>query len=152
MEPKNYNRFVTKFIINPKFQFKMVLLFLLISVMNNVIFYTAVHLFFNQAQSGAASMGIPEAKPFYDFIMNQKNEMNFNLIIVLVLSTLLMFFIGITLSHKIAGPLYRLNLHFRNMANDSTLKKIHFRKGDFFNEIAVEESFNKFVDDYNKKG
>lgn len=48
---------------------------------------------------------------------------------------------GIVLSHRVAGPLYRLNVHMKEIAEGKTQGKVKFRNKDFFLELA--DSFNE---------
>ena len=55
-----------------------------------------------------------------------------------------MFIICIFFSHKVAGPLYKLNQYLLKIANDEHVDEIRFRKGDYFPELA--DSFNNAVE------
>lgn len=59
-----------------------------------------------------------------------------------VISLLILTLGGIYISHKVAGPLYRLkkNLEQSSMKN---LKSVGFRKGDYFTDI--KDAFNAFI-------
>ena len=49
------------------------------------------------------------------------------------------------LSHRVAGPIYRLNQHLKSIADDpKKLRTISFRKGDYFED--VETNFNRMVE------
>jgi hypothetical protein len=58
---------------------------------------------------------------------------------------------GLFYSHKIAGPLYRLNKYFEDAAvkGEPLDKKVYFREDDFFQEVP--ESINKYIDGINEK-
>ena len=47
---------------------------------------------------------------------------------------------GVILSHRIAGPLYRLNRHMLRVAKGDEMGEVSFRKGDFF--IELSDSYN----------
>ena len=57
--------------------------------------------------------------------------------------TLLVFIVCIFFSHKIAGPLFKLNKHLNKITRNEEVETIAFRKGDYFHEIA--DSFNEAV-------
>jgi nitrogen fixation/metabolism regulation signal transduction histidine kinase len=50
---------------------------------------------------------------------------------------------GLLISHRIAGPIYRMCLHLDLVANGKTEKDVSFRKKDFFPELA--EAFNRHM-------
>lgn len=57
--------------------------------------------------------------------------------------TITMFIICIFFSHKVAGPLYKLNLYLRKIANNEQVDIIRFRKNDYFPELA--DSYNAAI-------
>jgi signal transduction histidine kinase len=63
-------------------------------------------------------------------------------------SSLIIFAVGLMISHKIAGPLYRLRFDLDNMAEQGTLSKVNFRDKDYF--IELEKSFNNLAEKLNK--
>jgi hypothetical protein len=71
----------------------------------------------------------------------------FTLDLQLMVFTFLSFFVLVTgsvyLSHKIAGPIFRLNRYLREMAQGKTSpQSLRFRKYDFFQDLA--DNFNEF--------
>ncbi len=62
----------------------------------------------------------------------------------------LTFFICIFFSHKIAGPLYKLQKHLGKIRNKETHSKLTFRKGDYFQDLAeeVNMTFDQIEEDY----
>ena len=47
-------------------------------------------------------------------------------------------FVGLIISNRMAGPLYRLRHHMNNVASGGEIQDIKFRDNDFFNDIARE--------------
>jgi signal transduction histidine kinase len=70
------------------------------------------------------------------------------LIVILVLFqigfTALFFIICIFISHKIAGPMFKLQKFLSRVRDGQQYDKLYFRKGDYFPEIA--EDFNKTLE------
>jgi signal transduction histidine kinase len=56
----------------------------------------------------------------------------------------IVFVMSLFMSHKIAGPMYKLKNHITNLRSGRKYDHLFFRKGDNFPEIADE--FNQFVD------
>lgn len=50
--------------------------------------------------------------------------------------TALIFVCCIFLSHKIAGPIYKLQKYLSSVRNGEPHGKLFFRKGDYFHELA----------------
>lgn len=64
--------------------------------------------------------------------------------------TFLTFFLCIFFSHKIAGPLYKLQKHLKSIRENNTHGKLYFRNGDYFQELAddVNETFEHLENNY----
>lgn len=50
----------------------------------------------------------------------------------------IIFIISIFLTHKIAGPMYKVMNYFQSIRNGNPPKNIAFRNGDYFPEVATE--------------
>jgi hypothetical protein len=49
-----------------------------------------------------------------------------------------LFIFTIFLSHKIAGPMYKLTSHLEGIRKGGEVKPVFFRSGDYFHEVADE--------------
>ena len=56
--------------------------------------------------------------------------------------TAMIFLISLFVSHKIAGPLHKLQTFMNSGANGKDPGELNFRKSDYFQELA--EAFNRF--------
>ena len=56
------------------------------------------------------------------------------------------------MSHKIAGPIYKLTLHLKSIQEGNPAEYITFRKGDHFLELAEDynAAIKKIKDTYNQ--
>jgi nitrogen fixation/metabolism regulation signal transduction histidine kinase len=50
---------------------------------------------------------------------------------------------GVFLSHRVAGPLYRMNRYLEENTGKVNPGELRFRKGDYFPELA--ENFNNYI-------
>lgn len=48
------------------------------------------------------------------------------------------------LSHKVAGPLGRMEEHLKKITSTKNIEPLKFRTGDFF--IELEDAFNQFIE------
>ncbi len=48
----------------------------------------------------------------------------------------LSFLVSLFISHRIAGPLYKLQKHFSELGKGNFDQELHFRKKDYFTELA----------------
>lgn len=143
---KTYSR--KKYLINPRFQLLVVFWCLCLFLSILTIFAAANWYFFEELHSVARTAGISEEHVFFEFVNEQKAIMLKLFIAASFFSFWVIFSGGIYLSHRIAGPLYRLTQHLLN-AGPLDLEKVKFRKGDYFKEL--EDAYNKFVEKMNEK-
>ena len=54
------------------------------------------------------------------------------------------FLVGLSVSHRIAGPLYRLGRVARNVADGHLEKRVDLRRGDYVHDFAAD--FNSMLD------
>ncbi len=68
---------------------------------------------------------------------------------LLVLGSLVIGGLSLFASHRIAGPIFRLNKSLKNLASGHFDERITFRKQDYFHEVA--ENFNHMADFIEKR-
>lgn len=143
MTRKN-QRNTKNFLIYPNFQLKLISFFILINLVNFCIFFISTRYFFYSFEGKGDALGIPRGHIFFRFIDGLKGDMNFIFLTSAVITLIFVLLGGLIISHKAAGPLYRLLIELKGMKDNKELKKISFRKGDYLKEI--EENFNEVVD------
>ena len=79
--------------------------------------------------------GLTPDHVFYRFIADRQVEMNLITGVTFFVLLVLVVGFGLVLSHKIAGPMYRLRVHFTQSAERGIAKPVHFREGDYFQEV-----------------
>ena len=65
-------------------------------------------------------------------------------LILLVLGSILIGGLSLFASHKIAGPIFRLNSSLKNLAKGKYEERLKFRKNDYFQEVA--DNFNRMAE------
>ena len=137
-----------KLLINPDFQVNFLknILFLNIGVCG--FFYLAHAYFFWQGRELGRSIQLPADHVFFKFLAEQQRSMNLiSLATMCVVSALIVAF-GLVYSHRIAGPIYRLQKYLKERNAGTEKGNLYFRQGDYFPELA--DSVNEFVGN-NKK-
>jgi hypothetical protein len=90
------------------------------------------------------AVGFDAQSPIYLALVTH-SETVLTVVLLLSLIALVGLFVGgIYLSHKVAGPLYRLRTSIEAMEAEGALKPIKFRDGDYFQEIPI--LFNRMVE------
>ncbi len=124
------------FIINPKFQLKisMIVCFLVLisTVLYPITIFELIEQFISSAPEKAQSL------------LSSRNNLFWTLALVQIGILGLIFVSMIFISHKVAGPMFKLKNHLLSIRNTQIITPIYFRKGDNFIEIA--EEFNKTMD------
>jgi hypothetical protein len=135
-----------KFLINNDFQIQFMISLLLISICSMSVIYLANDYFFHSYIAKGEALNLPPDHPFFLMIHEQKKFMTNVFIIVACSISGMAGLWGLFYSHKIAGPMFRLQKYFTQAAVDSSplSKKIYFRDDDFFQELP--ESINKYID------
>jgi hypothetical protein len=136
-----------RFIINPKFQFRFAFYICTWILAIGSIFPILLNQVFSLlAEQLVAMPGGPEV----DKILSARKELLLGLYVLQGLFVLTVFGMSVFLSHRIAGPLYKLNEFFKEGARTGQLKpNLFFRKTDHFQELA--DSYNAMVDAVTKK-
>lgn len=124
------------FLINPRFQLSFLAYTLGISVLTIVFFYAADAYFFWKFRQLGQGLGLPSNHVFFQFLDEQHATKNTYYGIAAGVTVSFLSIWGLLLSHRVAGPLYRLRKHLTSVAQGETLSDVRFRKGDFFQEVA----------------
>jgi sensor histidine kinase YesM len=131
------------FIINSKLQYRFLGFSLLLSFVSASLFYLAtLYLFWKFEQTGY-EVGLPAGHIFFRFIGNQRNFMS---VLLLVASPIIIFvtcYVGIKFSHRVAGPIYQMTKHLKELNNSAELTEVTFRENDYF--IELQDEFNIFI-------
>lgn len=138
------NRKVSSYIINPKFQIKMIFICIWPLIGISIANYVAVMTFFSELRSQGESAGYSADHVFFQFLNKQQQSLSLYLGISFAVAILVFFVLGFYFSHKVAGPLYRMRKSLQDMAANNTLVPITFRQGDYFQD--VKDSFNQLVE------
>lgn len=130
------------YFVKKKLQFKYLLFVFFAMIVPTLICGGALYYIIWQAV--AAEVGIPEA--IAEVLMPALTRVNMMLLIALPLVFLVMLLLSLSISHRIAGPIYRLEKELKEIVNGDYSRRIQFRSDDEFHEIA--ESINKVLDHF----
>ncbi len=139
------NRLITKVLINKKFQFKFVIVNTILATLMSLGYLLAIKLFFNKFFEMGEKAGFPDGHVFFKFVQKQEGEI-YSMFLITYLVILVVFaFVSLKMSHKVAGPFYRMNIHLKEIVkNGGKLLPIKFRQDDDF--LEIQDSFNEVVE------
>jgi hypothetical protein len=128
--------FRKKYIIEPEFQVKF-LNFITLGIVLNLFLYVLSNLFvFYKLMTFAdASKGV-----ITDETMALIQSLSQDQLVILLLSSLIItgfsYGVGLVMTHRAAGPLFRINKHLDEYNSTKKFNKIVLREKDFFKETA----------------
>ena len=127
-------RSLSNILINRPFQLKLMGYFILLFIITTACLYSTTFLFFWNMKNKGLNVGIPEGHVFYQFLMNQKHDLDMLFIGLASFNFVLLLTVGFIISHRIAGPIHKMKMHLQ----DPNLKSepLQFRQNDFFKELG----------------
>ena len=125
------------FLINPKFQFALIAYNLLFSLLCLSIFWIGMSYFVKNLFMNAQILGLSGNAVFFEFLRNEVAFLKWILFVVAFWVMAIISITGLFISHRIAGPLYRLQKQLEKDTANAKLSPVQFRKGDFFTELAT---------------
>lgn len=144
---KAYSFFQTRrkrYLIDPNFQIKIIILFLFLSFSILTIIYLFDTYYFEYFIQKGKDIDLEKGHVYYRLLQEQKKKMDTVFLYLSITLTIFVLIFGVFLSHKIAGPLYRLRIFFKEKEYEDGIPLV-FRKGDFFQDIPkiVNQSLRK---------
>ena len=129
----------TQFIVARKFQVKyagviLLLMFLTAGFCSYAIYYTTM-ISFGEKLANVYPQGQ---------LVSIVNSVNFRILASIIVISPLVGFLGIYLSHKIAGPIYRIEKFLSTMSTGDLTSRITLRKGDEM--VSLADSVNRLTD------
>lgn len=136
-------RQIKNLFINPRFQLKLLSYFVGLFVLTTLSLYSTTFLFFWRLKQKALNVGIPEGHIFFKFLSNQKDDLDILFIGLAIFNFLLLIAVGFIISHRIAGPLHKMQNYLKNISSGS--EDFNLRQTDFFQELkpSLSELKNK---------
>ncbi len=136
------------YLINPNFQLRFSLYVCLFLFISSLIYPVTIYNLVTELALKVSTVS-PE-------ITAQVTERKKDLIIFLSLwqlgFTVMIFVVCIFISHKIAGPIYKLRKYLQAIKNNNPQGRLFFRNGDYFPEVAEDfnEAFEHIQENYKK--
>lgn len=118
------------FLIDPGFQLRFSAAVCILVVLSSLVYPLLLWDFFNEIVSLQ-----PQLKTR---ISSAKQEFIFFLVLVQLIFTGVVFIVFIFMTHKIAGPLFKLKKHLSNIRQGEPITPLTFRGGDHFSDVAEE--------------
>jgi sensor histidine kinase YesM len=127
----SYRRSV--FLVNKPFQIRFAIYVCSFLIALSAIYPLIVHNLFDYFINRLDPMG-----PSVEAIESTRNEIVWLLVFLQATFLTACFIISVFMSHRIAGPLFKLRKFMANASKGQIGEKLSFRKADYFREIALE--------------
>ncbi|MEI8346245.1 MAG: hypothetical protein WCG27_02175 [Pseudomonadota bacterium] len=143
MSEKNKRRI---YLINPPFQLRLAIYLFIIMIVTSIVYPFTIYELINGI---ALQLGAQNA-----VLVDKLIQKKYALIFILSLWQLgiggVFFIICIFLTHRIAGPIYKLEMFLNQIQGPDKINKLSFRKGDYFLELPeiVNNALSRIQDKY----
>lgn len=132
-KPDPSPRKINNILIDKKFQFKLLGYFVFLFFVSTISLYLTTYLFFYRLKEKALHVGIPEGHIFFNFIGNQQHDLDMLFMGLAAFNFILLVGVGFAISHRIAGPIFKLKRQLSLISEESDDFKL--RETDFFQEL-----------------
>jgi hypothetical protein len=123
-------------LINPEFQLKIIATIVSFFLFIVSIFYTVNWYFFYQLRQNGIKAGIPLESEYFTFIANSSRHFGIFFFSMAFLSVFIIYYFGLRLSHRIAGPIFKINKTIDEVLKNKKTILIHLREDDYFHDHA----------------
>jgi len=142
-----------QYLVNPGFQLRFMLYLSIAVSIGLAILYLSNYFYFDVLSSEGRELGLDPSHPYYEFIQDQRRLLNRTYLIVSVAVFIGLMIFGLFLSHRVAGPIYRIESYLKQVTKGEVhLRPVTLRKGDFFPELAdiVNDTIDHMSNEENK--
>lgn len=120
------------FLINPGFQLKFSLIVCFVILIPTLIYPLIIYDFFDLLAKNAPEISAKLASVQTDLVIY--------LFLVQLVITVIVLIVFIFLTHRIAGPMFKLKSHLTKIREGGPISPLTFRTGDYFHDVAEEVS------------
>lgn len=146
--PASFKR--KQFLILPKFQYKYSLFFGGIALSISALLFASFYYTFSEVYYQILGFIINEDAQLALTIREQFQQAIWILALVQIIFTLTITISGVFLTHRIAGPMWKIMKIMKEIGQTGNLEtRIFFRRDDEFKEVA--DSFNNMMDKLKEK-
>lgn len=138
-----------KFLLDKGFQLTVIGYFLIVAFITAAIHFALVQFMFKSFMAEGLRLGLPENHAYYSFINMQRGEFLWYSLLSTVVLTVVLSLMGLLLSHRIVGPIYKMRKYMKREAASSKRPPLEFRKRDFFLDLA--QDFNDYTNAIDKE-
>lgn len=127
------NRKIKNILIEPALQLRLMSYFVALFALTIITLYLVNYYFFATLKGKAMAVGIPLEHVFFSYLNDQKSMLDRLFFFLAFLNFLFLFVVGFIVSHRVAGPYFKLKRHLKNLNADSP--DLRLRNHDLLRDI-----------------
>ena len=124
------------FLVNHRVQLPLIVGANVLALVSAALIYTMNTYTQSQLQTYVFALNLPPTHPFSDFLMQRQTDYARMCLLLGIVQFLFFNLAALILSHRIAGPLYRLERHLIAVGEGAEPTDVAFRKGDLYQHLA----------------
>jgi methyl-accepting chemotaxis protein len=132
------------YLVNKEVQLRFAALLVFISLLTAIQLYVCIAFIDSDLVSQAAKYGLTNDQTVLSFILLQNKRLLIQVLAFLVFNMFLVGVFGFFFSHRMAGPVYRMEKFIKKIAEGDLSGTVRLRKGDHFQSFAT--SINLMVE------
>lgn len=132
------------YFVNKEVQVRFAATLVFISLLTSLQLVAYIAFADNNLVAKAAKYGLTQNELMFSFIIVQQKDLLTKLLIYLVANMFLVGLFGLFFSHRLTGPIYRLEKFIKRIAEGDLSGNVKLRKSDQFQSFAT--SVNTMVD------
>lgn len=142
---KKHKRSRFRYLIESKLQLSVIFYFLAVFAFFVLAFYFCLQISMEKLFVELARVYPKESSTLGPALDQIKNTILSNLLIYAAFGALYYFLGGLILSHRIAGPIYRIKVMLRQYLAGEEIRPAEVRKGDYLQDVfsLLREAFKK---------
>ena len=126
---KNKKR--SNILINPEFQLSIINYVAVLFLVVTFIFFLLNVTFYYILKQKGIDAGLLPSSEYFIFLNKAAKLMSIAFFAVSFVVVFIIYFFGLRLSHRIAGPIYKINTTLDKMLESHTFHEIKLRKNDY---------------------
>ena len=120
----------------PNFQLTLIFWNILIAFLIFIVVLFQIASGMHDLSMMGTNAGFPPNHPYFMFVREMSGNFYIHITIAFFVGMAVSWLMTLYVSHKVAGPLYRMKSYFEKISGGDEVKDISFRKGDYLTEFA----------------
>lgn len=128
-----------QWLVEGNLQWDIVKFVVALGVVLNLLFFTAIYIYFSELNSQAIDLGVSSGNSFFNFIYEEQFHLISMVAVTSLISMVIACVLAIYLSNRIAGPVYRIKKELSRISNSTSGElKISIREDDYFQDLVKD--------------